>query len=70
MVIYNFMVPSSSCPCCDVACFTQTAEVSKNAGAAAAGKSYDVVAGSVTAVTSRLPSVPLPTLKKGKDKKD
>jgi len=53
----------------------KTAEVSKNASVAVASKSYGavtgVVSGSVSAVTSRLPSVPsLPGLKKSKTKED
>ena len=50
---------------------SQTAEVGKNAGVSVATKSYGAVAGSVSAVTSRLPGVPkLPSLKKSKDKED
>ncbi|XP_078483209.1 uncharacterized protein LOC100178921 isoform X3 [Ciona intestinalis] len=47
---------------------SKTAEVGVNATKAVAGKSYDVVAGGVSTVTSRLPSVPRPSLASKKDK--
>jgi len=59
----------------------KTAEVGKNATVAVATKSYGAVSGTVGAVTSKLPSVPLPNmpsmpqvslpkLKRGKDKEE
>jgi len=50
---------------------SKTAEVGVNATKTVVGKSYDVVSGSVTAVTSRLPASPisLPSIRaKGKEK--
>jgi len=50
---------------------SKTAEVGVNATKSVVGKSYDVVSGSVSAVTSRLPASPisLPSIRaKGKEK--